>query len=126
MRSSASSGSGAVDSNEESVAAVGRGVGNVLAGDWNHAGSFLPGALGDQLLDPETERLEIGRNDERQLVAARAGAGADGEAERRRRVRERGAETRFSGGEHCHAPAEQTCDIDAHQRRRHKTEKRQR
>ena len=53
-----------------------------LTGDRHDAFAVLARALGDELLHPETERLQLRRNPERQLVATGQGAGAHESTER--------------------------------------------
>ena len=83
---------------------------------------MLAGALGDELLDPQSERVERVGHDERELVATGTRALADRETEAGRRIvfRRRGAGMR--GRQHRQAPADDLADVVAHQRRRHHAE----
>ena len=74
------------DADKETIAAVVADIEQRLAGHGNDALPFFPGALGDQLLHPEAERIERSGGDQRQLVAALLGHGADDRAEHRRRI----------------------------------------
>ena len=63
---------------EDTVIAEDLGAAEWLARDGDNAPAFLAGALGNQVLDPEAERLERRRGDKRHLVrpppGQRAGA----------------------------------------------------
>ena len=70
-----------VDRDERAVGAVFVWTSSGFIDDRQRALPALAGALGDQLLDPQTERRQRRRQDDRQLVAAARGRGADKGAE---------------------------------------------
>ena len=70
------------DADEEPVVAVDLGRAEPLAGDGDHPGALLAGGLGEELLEPEPERLDVLVDDERDLVPA----GLHRRAEDRRRA----------------------------------------
>ena len=104
---------------EQTICAVERRLGQRLAGNRHHALAALAGALGDQLFDPESERLERGRQKERQFVAARTRRGTDCESERDSRILKGCAKSWFSSREHRSSPVDDAAHVVAHQRGRH-------
>ena len=107
---------------EQPIHAIPRGISERLAGDRHDAGTVLSRALGDELFDPEAERVERRGRDEGQLVPALERAVAHDEAERRCRVRDHRGCARLGGGEHRERPADDLADVLSHQRGRHHAE----
>ena len=117
-------GAAQADADEDAVLAVVGRFQQRLAGDWEDALPLLAGRLGDELLDPEAERVQRRRRDEGELVAAVQGHGGEDRAEHRRRVLLRRGKLRHVA--RMHGAVEQRVHVDARERRRHHAEVRQR
>ena len=104
-----------------------RGGPTGFAGDRHDADALLAGAFGDQLLDPEAERLERLWQTQRHLVAAGSRGGADRQAERRPRDCSPRRLIQVPPPPSIAMPQPRIAlDVVAHQRRRHESEERQR
>ena len=62
-----------VNEREHAIITVNVGRTQRLAGDWHDALSFFAGALGNQLFDPKSQRIERCGGDEGKLIASRFG-----------------------------------------------------
>ena len=109
---------------EQAILAVIANVEQWLARDGQDAFAFLAGALRDELLDPQPERVERPRRDERELVASRLRHRSDHRAELRRRIFFDRGDLRDVRG--VIGAIEKRDDVDAAQRRRHHAEIRER
>ena len=111
------------DLHEEAVGAVRLDLAERLARDRQHARAGLAGRLGDQLLEPEADRGQIGGQHEGQLVAA-PGVGV------RDHLRERPggihAEVVVALGERGRGAPDHGADVDPGEHGGHEPERRQR
>ena len=85
--------------------------------------AVLPRALGDELFDPESQRMQRRRQHDRQLVAAVARTRAEEGAELQSRILTVLLTAAFG---HCRAPREEVADRRADERARQEAEQRQR
>ena len=111
---------------EQLIRAVNVRLAQRLAGDGHDASTVLPGAFGDELLDPQTERVELRRRNQRDLVPSRPRAGAHHETKRYCRIRECRNPVGLGCRKHRQRPADDFSDVLSHQRGRHQAEEGQR
>ncbi len=108
---------------EEPVVAVRRGIAQRLARHRQHTSPLFAGGFGDQLLEPQSDARERGRQHERQLVAPLRVRVADHASEGLARV---DAELVMAFRERGAGAVEHRPDVDAREHGGHQAERRQR
>ncbi len=107
---------GRTQADEDAIVAVDLRCTQGLAIDGHDAHPILAGGLGDELLQPRSQRREVGLDDEGQLVATGLGQGSHGRAQHQRRVVV-GVGLRGVGHDAC--VLEQRIEVEPEQRRGH-------
>ena len=117
-------GAGEAEPDERPVGPEGRDGSGRFAVDRDDPDAALAGALGDELLRPGAERLDLGVGEERDLVAARLGQGAEGEPEAGAGIQ--GRIWLPAGAVHRGRRRKERVEVDPDQTRRHEPHIRER